>query len=845
MKKESSNSDSKFDYKKLIPYVVGFGTILVILMIYFQPVMQGKVLFQHDIYQGDGMRREVIDYRENKGKEVLWSNVQFSGMPTYQMGAKYPGNLIKPVQLVLRLGLPHPVGFLFWMFAGFFILMMVMQKNPWIAAMGAFAYTFSTYFFIALDAGHNTKIWALSMIPPLIGGVILVFRGRYILGGAVTAFFTALQVTSNHLQITYYFLFVLVAIGMVYSVKLIMDGKYADLGKSVGILVFAALLGAGPNISRLLTTYEYGKETIRGKSELTQSEKDSKSTGLDLDYAFRWSYGVGETFTIMVPNLYGGESQQPISKDTETYKLVKKSYGVQAAKQVTEKYPTYWGDQPFTSGPVYIGALVLFLFFLSLFFLDKKTLIWAIPVTILTIMFAWGKNFAVLNEFMFYNFPLFNKFRAPAMWLVVAEFTMPLLGFLALGKFIEKASEEHNLAETKKKFFIAAGISSGILLFLWVAAPLFFDFSSGNQDLDTVGRVFGLKRTDPRLSDLVSALEADRLSLLRADALRSLAIVLIAAGALYLFIIKKIKTQVLLPVLALILVIDLWGINTRYLGEESFVKPKKLVSQNQPTAIDQQILQDKTLHYRVLNLAANTFNDARTSYFHKSVGGYHPAKLRRYQDLIDKHISGAVNPAVLDMLNTRYVIQNRGGKPAPTRNPNAMGNAWFVENIKWVQNPDEEIAALSGLKVGETAVIDESKMKENVGGFSPSMDSTATIVLTTYEPDYLVYESSTSKDQMAVFSEVYYADGKGWQAYVDGNAVPHFRVNWILRGMVVPAGKHKVEFRFEPKNYYTGEKISLTASIILLLVFFGAIGWTGFKMYKGEEVEQQEEQQDW
>ncbi|MCB9231442.1 MAG: YfhO family protein [Bacteroidia bacterium] len=845
MKQESQSTAPQFDFKKLIPYLVALGAMLVILMIYFKPVLEGKELFQHDIYQSEGMHREVSEWREKTGKEALWTNVQFSGMPTYQMGAKYPGNLMKPVQLILRLGLPHPIGFLFWMFIGFFILMMVMQKNPWIAAMGAFGYTFSTYFFIALDAGHNTKIWALAMIPPLIGGILLVFKGRYLLGGALTALFTALQITSNHLQITYYFLFVLGAIGVVYAVQMIKDKKLVELGKSVAVLALAGLLGVGPNVSRLWTTYEYGKETIRGKSELTPpataSEAEKKSNGLDIEYAFRWSYGVGETFTIVVPNLYGGQSQQPIGKDSETYELVKKKYGQQAANQIKDKYPTYWGDQPFTSGPVYIGALIFFLFVLGLFFLDAKTIWWAVPVTVLTIMFSWGRNFPALSELFFYHFPLFNKFRAPAMWLVVAEFTLPLLAFVGLAKFLEKAKNDQGRDDLRVKFLIATGIAGGMLLLLWIAAPIMFDFTSGNMDLDNLGRMYGLKRTDPQLQDLMNALQDDRLSMLRADALRSLVIILIAAAALYLFILEKIKVNVVLPVLALLLVFDLWSVNARFLNEEAFIKKRDRMAQDQPTQVDQQILADPDPYFRVLNLTTNTFNDARTSYFHNHIGGYHPAKLRRYQDMIERHLSGQINPAVLDMLNTKYVIQKRGDKVAPARNPGAMGNAWFVENIQWVKNPDEEIAALTGLKVGETAVIDESKMKDKVGNFVPSLDSTATIKLTSYAPDELVYESSTSKDQLAVFSDIYYNDNKGWNAYVDGNKVSHFRVNWVLRGMIVPKGQHKIEFRFEPTSYYTGESISLASSIILLILVLGSLGFTIYKEVKGEGSSEEEE----
>ena len=825
----------------VLPYVGALVAGIVVLCIYFNVNLKGEALYQHDNVQSKGMSKEITDHREKYGEEALWTNSAFGGMPAYQISVLYPGNWAKTMHKVLFLGFPGPIAIFVVMFIGFFILLISMKMDPWISAIGALAYTFSSYFFIAIEAGHNTKILACALVPPVIGGILLAYRGKYFSGGALAALFTAMFIAANHLQITYYFLFGIGCLTLSLGIYAIIEGKIIDFAKASGVLLIAGIIGVGPNLAGLKMTLDYGKDTMRGGSELTKNVDggDKNEKGLQMDYAFRWSYGIGESFTLLVPGFMGKATSGKVGEGSESYAVLKKNFGAATAKKLINQWPTYWGDQPFTSGPVYVGAFICFLFILGLLIVEPKHRWWLLAATLISIIFAWGKNFG-FNHWMFEHFPYFDKFRNPAMSLVLAEFTMPLLGFLALWKIIQTGKEEgpnkgksKSITDTReilaKKVLYTAGGLGGFLLLMVLAGSVFFDFSTGEETARFI-QSYGLPADNPVVGELVDALIADRISIFRTDSLLSLLWIVLGAGALWAYLKGKINQKILYPVIAVVILADMWYVDKQYLNDDNFQKKSKVAQSLQPSAVDQQILQDPDPDYRVLNLAVSTFNDGATSYFHKSIGGYHGAKLQRYQDVIDRCLSQNINQGVLAMLNTKYVIQRdpQSGEQRVTRNPAALGHGWYVSDIKWVKGPDEEIGALETFKPNQTAIVDE-KFRESIGNFQGGNDSLASLKLTSYKANHLVYESSASRDQIAVFSEIYYNSGKGWKAYLDGQPVPHFRANYILRGMKIPAGKHTIDFKFEPQAYYTWDRVSLVFSILLVL---GAIAGFFFEYRK-------------
>ena len=798
-------------FKKISPHLIVILLFVGISFTYFSPVLQGKLLNMADITHHKGMSKEVTDFREATGEEALWTNSMFSGMPAYQISTRSNGNLIQYVAKTISLGIPRPANLLFLYLLGFYLLLLSLKVDYRLSAVGAIAFAFSSYFFIIIMAGHMTKALAIAYLPMVVAAVLYTYRGRMLLGGVLTAVTVALELYANHLQITYYLVLMLILIGLVQFIKDFKANNLMDFSKRSGVLILAALLASATAVTRLSTTMEYGTESTRGKSELTNN-LDNKTSGLDKDYATSWSYGIAETFTLLIPNFYGGASQGKLTTDSETYQAIKRAPN---AKQLIKQLPLYWGTQPFTSGPTYAGSIVMFLFIFGLIFVKSEMRVWILLATIMSIMLAWGKNFMPLTDLFLDYFPGYNKFRAVSMILVVAEFTLPLLGFVALNKFLLEKDEDyetyskvkdvraqkvsHVAVKSKKlrSLNLAFYIVGGLSLIFALMPSLFFDFVGG-QDANLA------KNGWP-----IDALQADRAGLLSADAWRSFTFIALTFGAMWMFLKNKISSKYVILIVGVLVLADMWTVNKRYLNDDNFARKSKVQVPYKATAADQQILRDTDPNFRVFNQSVSTFNDASTSYFHKSIGGYHGAKLKRYQELIENHISKG-NMAVLNMLNTKYFITPKG---QAQQNPGAKGNAWFVNEINIVANADAEIASLDGFKPSNTAIVDTIFSEQIIDGLDNIASS---IVLTEYKPNYLKYNSNSTNDGIAIFSEIYY--DKGWNAYVNGELKPHFRANYVLRGMKIPAGNHVVEFKFEPAVYHVSEQIALASSVVLLLL---------------------------
>jgi len=794
-----------FSFKKFIPYLTPLVIFVVITLIYFSPVLEGKKLKQDDISRHTGMAKEVTDYREDTGEEALWTNSMFSGMPAYQISVKYKGNLVRYIDDIFKLGLPHPANLVFLYMLGFFILMLALRINLWLGIIGAIAFAFSSYFFIILEAGHNSKAHAIGYMAPVIAGVILTFRGKYILGGILTLLFTALEINAGHPQITYYLFLLLFVLAIFEFTGSVREKKLPDFVKTGLILIIAGFIAVLTNVTSLWATYEYGKYTIRGKSELT-TETENRTSGLDKDYATEWSYGVAETFTLLIPNFHGGASYGKLSESSDTYNVLIQNQVPRAqADRIIEQAPTYWGTQPFTSGPVYIGAIVIFLFVLGLIIVPGRLKWWLLTGAILSIMLAWGKNFMPLTEFFLDYVPAYNKFRAVSMTLVIAEIAIPILAFLALQKFLSGEIERQKaLKALKLSFYITGGLTLIFALF----PSLFFSFTSPGDAQ--------LAQAYPDW--LISAFVDDRKNIFQSDSIRSFIFILLTGLLLLGWLYGKVKKPLLFLLIASLVIIDFWPIDKRYLNNEKYINKRKVENPFVMTQADKMILKDKDLHYRVLNMTVDPFADASTSFYHKSIGGYHGAKLRRYQELYYNQVVKG-NMEILNMLNAKYIIRAGEDKtPVAVPNMQALGNAWFVDEFIVVENADQELEAMTDLDPSKTAVVDK-RFEKYFEGFSVQIDSAASVKLVEYQPNKLVYQTNTGKDHLTVFSEIYY--DKGWNAYVDGEPCPHFRVNYVLRAMILPAGKHQLEFRFEPKVYRTGEVISYASSVLLILLVLG------------------------
>jgi hypothetical protein len=812
-----------FNFKSILPHLLVVLVFMVLTIVYFNPLLSGKAINQGDVERFKGMSKEIVDYRETYHKEPLWTNGMFSGMPAYQISVLYPSNWVRPLIKLTAMGIPHPACIIFLCMLGFYFLLLTFKVDRLLAAAGAVGFALSSYFVILIEAGHNPKGYAIAYMAPVVMGIMMAYRGRMWLGSAIAGIALSLELASNHLQITYY---LAMLSGVIVTGELVNSLVTKQLGnfiKSSGMLLVAALLAVLPNITNLLVTEEYGKFTIRGASELSD-EKQNKTSGLDRDYATQWSYGIAETFTLMIPNFKGGESQA-IGDNQKALADV----NPEMRQYVGQSTDQYWGDQPFTSGPVYIGALICFLFVLGMLILKDNLKWYLLTATILAIMLSWGKNLMGLTNFFMDYLPGYNKFRAVSMTLVIVEFTMPLIAILGVREVV---LNPNILKEKRNSFYIALAATAGLCLLFYIMPTTFQDFYKDGEYENVSAQIKKSGAAAEQIQQFMSGMETARISIFKADALRSFLFIVLGAGLLFVYSLKAFNKNYLYAGLGLLILIDLWAVDKRYLNDKNYVSKSSMETPYMPSPADEQILKDPDPHYRVMNVSLSPFQDATTSYFHKSIGGYHGAKLRRYQDLYERQISKN-NMQVLSMLNAKYfIMQNQqSGELLAQRNPSAMGNAWFVKELKWVANPDSELNALTNFNPALTAVVDKKWEKDLPSG-AFQFDSTATIKLKSYKADELVYEAQAATAQMTVFSEIYYP--KGWNAYVDGKLTPHLGVNYVLRAMVLPAGKHEVVFKFEPEAYYKGEKIAMAGSILLFLFVIGGVF---MQMRKNKEAE--------
>lgn len=821
--------------KKCLPDVIVVALFAVISFAYFfVPVSQGKILFQHDSAASVGMSKELVDYRARTGETTRWTNTLFGGMPTYQMSPAYDSSdTLGQVMNAYHLWLPDNVWFLFAYLLGFYILLRAFDFKQSLAALGSVLWAFSSYFLIIIAAGHLWKVMALAYLPPMIAGVVLTYRGKYLWGFVLTALFTAFEVKANHVQMTYYYLFIVLFMVIAFFVKALREKQLQSFLKSSAIVIVAAGIGVAINISNLYHTWQYQKESMRGKSELVKGNNANQtSSGLERDYITQWSYGIDETMTLLVPNAKGGASAPLVQNESA---MSKADPQVQSMlPQIYEAFPQYFGSQPGTSGPVYVGAFVLFLFVLGLFIV-KGPMKWALlGATILSILLAWGKNFMGFTDFFLDYVPMYAKFRTVASILVIAEFTIPLLAALALKQIVDKPEE---LKKQMKFVYISLGLTAGVAFLMAVAPGIMSPFVS-EQETQMIASIQGMDANTQHL--IISNIESMRQAMVSADAWRSVVIILIGFALLMAFRFRKLPGKYMIVALAVLCLIDLWQVDKRYLNDGMFVPRSERENPHQPTPADAKILQDRSLNYRVLNFAVSTFNDNETSYFHKSVGGYHPAKLRRYQEMIDAYIAPQMQAAmgeistkggdmqkvdgrkvfpVLNMLNTKYfILPLQGGTTVALQNPYAQGNAWFVNKIVYVGDANAEYAQVAKINLQTEAVAD--KKFESALGQAITNDSTATVRLTSYQPNNLRYTVDSKNGGIVVFSEIYYP---GWTATVDGTPTPIARVNYILRALTVKPGKHAVVFDFHPSSIRTTEIIAYISLVLLLLAIVGTV----------------------
>jgi hypothetical protein len=789
--------------KKLMPHGIAILIFFLLVVLYFSPMFfQGKVLNQHDIVMWKGMAKEISDFRDKYNEEALWTNSMFGGMPAYQIAVEWKGVWVKYIDKLMSLGFPEPAGYVFLSLLCAYILFLTLKVDYRLSIGGAIAYAFSSYNFVILAAGHHSKAHAIALFPLVIAGVLMVYNKRWLFGGMLTAVALSLEINATHLQITYYLFITILVLVIIELIAAIREKQLADFIKASSIIGAASALAVFCNISNLWATNEYGKYSTRSQSELAAKKI---STGLDKDYATSWSYGKLESMTLLIPDFSGGASMYALDNNSATYKALAENTGAQQAKSFIKQAPVYWGDQPSSAGPTYFGAIVVFLFVLSLFIVRGPVKWWLIIITILSLFLAWGHNFQAFTDIFFNYFPGYNKFRTVAMILIIAAFAATVGAILAVREIVNGLADSARLKKALlRSFYIVGGICAVFLL----VPGLFADFTSSNDEYYS------------KYDWLITALHSDRESMLRMDAMRSLFFITVAFGLLWFYLGKKLKVTYLYVVLTSTILIDMWMVDKRYFNNELFASKSKAEVVFQPTEADMQIHADTSLNFRVLNAAANTFNDAITSYHHKSIGGYHGAKLKRYQELIENQISKN-NLEVLNMLNMKYAIaESKEGQLQVQRNPGALGNAWFVKEYQLVANADSELNALTNFKAAETVIVDK-RFEGELKGFTPQFDSAASIRLESYKPNHLVYKSNAATEQLAVFSEIYYP--KGWNAYVDGKLLPYFRANYVLRSMRLPAGQHTVEFKFEPEVYSTGGKISAASSVVLFLLIFSAL----------------------
>ncbi len=821
-------------FQKALPYLLAVIFFVVLSYIYFSPLLTGKDLPQMDQTHAKAMSKELLDFKEKTGTDSQWTNSMFGGMPAYQISGGTSYNIYIYIQRFLRLGMPYTtVAIMFIYMFGFYLLLLSLKFTNLQSVLGGIAFGMASYNIIIIAVGHITKTYAIAYMAPVIAGVIMTYQGKYIWGGLLTTFALGVEIATNHIQIAYYLalmVFLLVIVKFVYA---IIEKDLKKFMTASMVLALAAVLGLLPNITNLATTYEYGKESIRGPSELT-GNKETKTKGTDRDYAYAWSYGIKETWTLLVPNAVGGVSQAIGFENQDLFKDVDPKYVEYVGKQ-----SQYYGDQVFTSGPVYIGAIIVFLFVLGLFIIDGSIKWWLLISAVFGIVLSWGGNFKGFTDFFIDYVPLYDKFRTLSMALVITSFAAVLMAMLAIKQIIDNPDL---FKKQRKWLYVSFGLTGGISLLFFIAPGLFFDFLSAREISGFAAQKAEQPEVASQIAIFSAGLESVRIELFTADAIRSFAYILLATLLILAYSFTNlIKKEYFVIGLAVLVLADMWTINKRYLNDDNFQKKRLVKNEFQKTSSDEMILKDADPNYRILSLLQGPFQDGYTPYFHKSIGGYHGAKLRRYQEVIEKYLgfeiqvladaykndtTGSINDVIrgmniINMMNTKYIIYS------PTEyeiNWNSLGHAWFVDDYAKVKNADEEMTMLSKFNPKKTAIIDE-RFKTVIDKLPEpqffSLD-TGYIVLTAYKPNHLTYKSGTKSDRLAVFSEIYY--DKGWNAYVDGFLTDHIRVNYILRGMIVPKGVHTIEFKFEPKTYAISQKIAFSSSVLVVLLLLGFSG---------------------
>ncbi|WP_027136492.1 YfhO family protein [Gaetbulibacter saemankumensis] len=794
----------QFSIKRILPHFLILVGFVVISLAYFNPVLKGKEIFQSDIMQYIGMSKQQKDFRDATGEETYWTNSAFAGMPTYQLGAKYPHNYIKKLDLTLRF-LPRPADYLFLYFLSFYILMLVLKVDFKLAALGALAFGFSTYLIIIIGVGHNSKAHAIAYMPLVLSGILLTFQRKYIAGFLLTAIAMGLEIVANHFQMTYYLMFLVFIIGVAFLVDAYKKAELPHFFKSVGILTLAVVLSVGLNATGVMATKEYVKESTRGKTELTINEDGSPkevTAGLDKDYITQFSYGFSETFNLFIPRFMGGGNGEDVGKDSATYEAFRKLGATTSqAAQEAKRAPMYWGEQPIVEAPAYIGAVVLFLFVLALFLVKGRLKWWLVGGTVFSLLLSYGKNLGFLTNFFIDYVPLYNKFRAVTSIQVILELCIPVLAVFGLVKlFGNEYKNQDKFRALKKTTLITGGLA---LLFLMFKSSLF----------DFVGINDGFYRQNYG-QDFVNALKTDRSAIFTEDTIRTLVLVIISATLIFFYLKEKLNQQWVIVGLTALILFDLVGVGRRYVNNDDFVASIEVNKPFKANAVDQHILKDTT-YYRVFDLVSGP---SKPSYFHNSLSGYNAAELKRYREIFDWYVSKN-NINILNMLNTKYIIaQDEKGNLFPYKNEEANGNAWFIKEINKVASANEEIQVLDSLDNKNKAVYTLQKHTQVIDELKPSykVDSLANIKVLKHAPNYLKYESNNSNDGFVVFSEIYY--GNGWKTFLDGKPVNHMRVNYTLRGMPVPGGKHIIEFKFDPDVVKNGSRIALASSLLLAVL---------------------------
>lgn len=808
-------------FKENSSHLIVIAIFFALVFFYFSPLWQGKSLSQHDVVQAMGSQKELFDFKAKDGQAPQWTNSMFGGMPTFQIWYEHANNIGTYINRAIKLVFPEPADIIFIFLLGAYFMLSAFRVRPWLAAVGAIAIAFSSYNFIYIEAGHLNRAYAIAYLAPIIGAIVLCYRGNRLWGSLLLALFLALEIRTNHVQITYYLMIamlVFVGFQFYYAYR---DKKLKEFFQTTGCQVLAVLLAVAVNASVLFPTYEYSKLTTRGQANIVKVEAGNKTSGLDKEYAYAWSQGVGENLTLLIPNAYGGRSQGVLDAKSNVAQFFQKVGAPQAqAVQYAKSMPTYWGDKTFTSGPWYFGAGIIALFILALFIVKGRTKWWIVTAIVMTMLLALGSNFSLLSDLFFEYAPLYNKFRAPESILIIPSILIPLLAVLGVNELVTNKNHIQDL--DRKILYSFGGLAAVCLIIAFIPSILDLRGVNHQEFIAMLTQQFG----DANLANqLAEALTNDRAAIASADAWRSFFIIVIVFALVWAFVKNKLNATVLVIILGLVTLIDLWTVDKRYLNDNVFVSKSSKATVVPMREVDQLIQLDKDPSYRVLDLTTSPFSDAKASYYHKSLGGYHAAKLMRFQEILEHQFNGAVNEDVLDMFNVRYLITQdpQNGSERIQRRSTAAGNAWFVDKVTMVKDNAQEMQAINSFDPSREAFV-HNEFKEIINTSKLGSARNATIRLTSYHPDKMIYEYSAPNDVFAVFSEVYY--DKGWKAYVDGEEVPILRADYILRALQLPGGNHTVEFVFDPQSMKISNIISLIASIILVVAFGVAIFWS-------------------